>query len=163
MSWLLLSLNLYYLLDPKLQPIPDSNVNDTAEQKAKTEADKAKRETDEMLCRGHILNSLTNRLYDIYRNYKSPKEIWIALESKYKHMKEGTDRFLALKYFEFSFMVNMPIMDQVRDLEILVSQMRELQINIPDAIQVGAILSKLPPAWHDYRRKILHSSRKVHD
>ena len=160
MSWLLLSLNLYYLLDPKLQPVPDSNENDTAEQKAKTEADKAKRETDEMLCRGHILNSLTNRPYDIYRNYKTPQDIWNALESKYKHMKEGTDRFLALKYFEFSFVDGMPIMDQVRDLEILVSQMSELEINVPDAIQVGAILAKLPPTWHDYKRKILHSSEK---
>ena len=80
------------------------------------------------------------------------------MEAKYKHIKRGTDRFLALKYFEFVFNENMPMMDQVRDLEILVSQLGELQIQVPDAIQVGAILSKLPPTWNDYRRKILHSS-----
>lgn len=126
MSWLLTSLSLFYLLDPKLQPIPEPKPDDTDAVKAKLATDKAKRETDEMLCRGHILNSLTTRLYDVYRNYKTPKEVWDALESKYKHLKKGTDRFLALKYFEFNFSENLPIMDQVRELEVLVSQMNEL-------------------------------------
>ena len=99
MTWLLLSLNLHYLLDPSLQPIADPKPTDSEEVKKKIAADKAKRETDEKLCRGYILNALTDRLYDVYRNYKTPKEVWSALESKYKHMKEGTDRFLALKYF----------------------------------------------------------------
>ena len=75
MTWLLLSMNLHYLLDPALQPIADPKPTDSEEIKKKIAADKAKRETDEMLCRGYILNALTDRLYDVYRNYKMPKEV----------------------------------------------------------------------------------------
>ena len=94
----------------------------------------------------------------MFRNFKTLKELWAAIEVKFKHMKKGTDWFLALKYFEFKFSDSVSIMDQVRELEILVSQLGELQIQIPDALQVGAILSKLPSSWNDYRKKILHSS-----
>ncbi|GLT33021.1 hypothetical protein SLA2020_076440 [Shorea laevis] len=86
----------------------------------------------------------------------SPQQIWITLERKYKHEKKGTDKFLALKYFEFLMKDDISIMDQVHELQILVSRMSELEIKIPDSLQVGAILSKLPPSWNDYQKKVLH-------
>ena len=61
---------------------------------------------------GYILNSLVTRLYYVYQNYKTPKEVYDTLESKYEHMKKGMDKLLALKYFKFIFSENMPIMDQ---------------------------------------------------
>lgn len=61
--------------------------------KEKLAVDMSKRDTDEMLCRG---NSLTSKLYDVYDNYKAPKKVYNALESKYKYMKKGigTDSWL---------------------------------------------------------------------
>ena len=121
MLWLLTTLNLFNLLDPKLQPISKPDSNDSKEIKINLVANYVKKETDEMLCKGYIPNFLTNRLYDVYQNYKTPKDLWNALEFKYKHMKKRTNRFLALKYFAFIFSENMPIMNQVRELDILVS------------------------------------------
>ena len=45
--------------------------------------DRKKREEDELLCRGHILNNLSGRLYDLFTSIKSAKEIWNSLEYKY--------------------------------------------------------------------------------
>ena len=42
---------------------------------------------DELIGRGHILNTLLDHLYDLYTSMKSPKEIWNALEAKYKTEK----------------------------------------------------------------------------
>ncbi|GKV02145.1 hypothetical protein SLEP1_g14614 [Rubroshorea leprosula] len=153
MTFLLTTLKVSYVLDPKLQPIQAPKENDSEAVKNA----RLKREEDELICCGNILNSLTDRLYDLYRNMYSPQEIWIALEKKYKHEKKGTDKFLALKYFEFEMKDDISIMDQVHELQILVSRMSELEIKIPDALQVGAVLSKLPPSWNDYRKKVLHS------
>ena len=61
-----------------------------------------------------------------------------------------------LKYFEFSMVDDVPIMDQVHELQILVSRLRDLQVVIPETLQVGAIISKLPSTWNDYRKKLLH-------
>ncbi|OMO61169.1 hypothetical protein CCACVL1_23718 [Corchorus capsularis] len=51
----------------------------------------------------------------------------------------------------------MHILDQVHELHVLVSKLKELEITIPDAIRIGAILSKMPHTWNDYRKKELHS------
>ena len=90
MSWLLTALNLFYLLDPALSAVPEPTEKDNEEAVRRLGAEKAKRETDEMLCRGHILNSLSSRLYDVFRNFKTPKELWAAIEAKFKHMKKHT-------------------------------------------------------------------------
>ena len=46
-----------------------------------------KQEEDELIRKGHILNTLSDCLYDLYTSMKSPKDIWNALEAKYKTKK----------------------------------------------------------------------------
>ena len=60
-----------------------------------------KREEDELICRGHILNALSNCLYDLYTNTHSAREIWKVLESKYKAEEKGTKKFLISQYIDF--------------------------------------------------------------
>ena len=60
-----------------------------------------KQEEDEFICRGHILNTLSDCLYGLYTSLKSPKEIWNALEAKYKTEKIGTNKFIIQKYFDY--------------------------------------------------------------
>ena len=50
-------------------------------------AQRKKRKEDELICRGHILNTLSDHLYDLYTSMKSSKEIWNALKVKYKTEK----------------------------------------------------------------------------
>ena len=59
-------------------------------------------EKDELI-RGHILNVLFDRLYDLYTNTHSLREILEALENKYKAKKEGTKKFLISQYMDFQF------------------------------------------------------------
>ncbi|XP_039138766.1 uncharacterized protein LOC120276100 [Dioscorea cayenensis subsp. rotundata] len=49
-------------------------------------------------------------------------------------------------------------MDQVHELQILVSKLKDLNIEVSEALKVGAAIAKLPPSWNDYRKKLLHSS-----
>ncbi|URD81569.1 Glycine cleavage system H protein [Musa troglodytarum] len=41
------------------------------------------------MCRGHILNALSDRLYDLYTVEPSAKAIWNVLEFKYQAEEEG--------------------------------------------------------------------------
>ena len=50
MSWLLIALNMFYLLDPALSAIPEPTEKDNKEAVKRLGAEKAKRETGEMLC-----------------------------------------------------------------------------------------------------------------
>ncbi|RVW28531.1 Retrovirus-related Pol polyprotein from transposon TNT 1-94 [Vitis vinifera] len=76
--FLLTTLKIFYILDPTLAPLPEPKENDTPQ----VVAARKKREEDELICRGHILNALSDRLYDLYTNTYSAREIWEALENK---------------------------------------------------------------------------------
>ncbi|RVW89177.1 Retrovirus-related Pol polyprotein from transposon TNT 1-94 [Vitis vinifera] len=82
--FLLTALKIFYILDPTLAPLPEPKENDTPQ----VVAARKKREEDELICRGHILNALSDRLYDLYTNTNSMREIWEALENKYKAEEE---------------------------------------------------------------------------
>nr|GEW74472.1 zinc finger, CCHC-type [Tanacetum cinerariifolium] len=68
----------------------------------KTEEEQRKREQEKTLCRGYILSTLTDRLYDLYTPMTSAREIWNSLEEKYTAEKEGADKFITFKFFEFA-------------------------------------------------------------
>lgn len=107
---------------------------------------------------GHILNALSDRLYDLYTKTSSGKEIWNALEYKYKAEKEGTKKFLISKYFDFKFINNKPVLPQLHELQVVVNKLRVVKIDLPEPFQVGAIIAKLPPSWNGYRKRISHNS-----
>ena len=157
MKFLLTTLKLFYVLDPNLMSFPTVSNEDTDEIKAQ----RKKQEEDELICRGHILNTLFDHLYDLYTSMKSPKEIWNALEVKYKTKKIGTNKFIIQKYFDYKILDNILILDQVHELQILVNKLRDLSINIPELFQMGAITAKLPPSWNNFRKKFLHMSKNL--
>ena len=76
--FLLTVLKIDYVLDPKLEPLSEPKEDDSEDLKAA----RKKREDDEVMCRGHILNTLSDRLYDLYNSMESPVEIWNAVDYK---------------------------------------------------------------------------------
>nr|GEU98265.1 retrotransposon protein, putative, Ty1-copia subclass [Tanacetum cinerariifolium] len=53
---------------------------------------------------------------------------------------------------------NVSILDQVHEFLILVSKFKNLNIDILENLLVGAIITKLPSSWHNYRKKLMHTS-----
>nr|XP_027100885.1 uncharacterized protein LOC113720045 [Coffea arabica] len=151
--FLLMELGVAYLLADNLPKIPEPSDGESDEIKASHK----KREEDEVRCRGFILNALSDRLYDLFRSLKSPQEIWKALENKYMSEKQGTDRFFTMKFFEFQMLDNKSVMNQVDELLLLVSRLKDLSIEVSDQLQVGAVIAKLPSTWNDYWKKLLHT------
>ncbi|GKC18073.1 retrovirus-related pol polyprotein from transposon TNT 1-94 [Tanacetum coccineum] len=98
-----------------------------------TEEEEKKREQDETLCRRYILK-------------------------KYIAEKEGADKFITFKFFEFAMEDNVSILDQVHEFLILVFKFKNFKIEIPEKLLVGAIITKLPSSWHNYRKKLMHTS-----
>lgn len=139
---MLTTLKIFYILNPNLKAIPEPTETNSEELKA----ERKKRQEDELICRGHILNALSDRLYDLYTNTSSGKEIWNALEYKYKVEEEGTKKFLISKYFDFKFINNKPVLPQVHELQVVVNKLRVVKIDLPKPFQVGAIIAKLPPS-----------------
>ena len=122
MKFLLTALKLFYVMDPNLMSFPTASDEAIDEIKAQ----RKRHEEDELICRGHILNTLSDRLYDLYTSMNSPKKIWNALEAKYKTEKVSTNKFIIQKYFDYKMLDNILILDQVHELQILVNKLRDL-------------------------------------
>ncbi|GAV87666.1 UBN2_2 domain-containing protein [Cephalotus follicularis] len=148
MLFLLTALKISY----SLEPIPEElAANDDCTQPSAWEIEhikikSKKREEDELLCRGHILNTLSDRLYDLFTGMQTAKEIWYALEFKYKTEEQGTNKHLIAKYFDFKMIDTKPLLEQVHELQVLVNKIWALKIDIPETFQVGTIIAKPPPS-----------------
>nr|GEY64542.1 hypothetical protein [Tanacetum cinerariifolium] len=144
MKFLLTAFKVYYVLEgPSIGGL--------------SEEEQRKRDQDETLCKGYILSTLTDRLYDLYTPMTSAREIWNSLEEKYTAEKEGANKFITFKFFEFAMVDNVSILDQVHEFLILVSKFKNLNIEISEKLLVGAIITKLPSSWHNYRKKLMHT------
>ena len=86
---------------------PTASDEDTNEIKVQ----RKKQEDEELICRGHILNTLSDCLYDLYTSMKSLKEIWNALESKYKTEKVDTNKFIIQKCFDYKILDNISVLN----------------------------------------------------
>ncbi|XP_022867434.1 uncharacterized protein LOC111387134 [Olea europaea var. sylvestris] len=137
LKFLLTALKVFYILDPDLAPLPKPT---NGESKA-IMTERQKRQENELICHGHILNALSDRLYDLYTNTTTAKEIWEALESKYKAEEEE----------------NIPLLPQVHELQVIVNKLKAVKIDIPETFQARAIIAKLPGTWKGCRKKIMHS------
>ena len=142
------------MLNSDLPKIPPPKDDDSEALKRQ----KKKREEDEVVCRCHILNTLSDSLYNLFTIVKSPKKIWATLKCQHINQKQGSDKFLIKKYFEFKFTNNFPLLDQIQNLQLIVSKLKDLSVEISEAFQVGAIIAKLPSSWNHYQKKLLHTS-----
>jgi hypothetical protein len=104
---------------------------------------KFKWKEDNYTCRGNILNTLIDPLFDMYALKKFAREIWEALENKYK-----------AKDFGNKMVDNKPILNQVHEIQLIIQQLYSESIPIDEKLQVGAIIAKLSPTWKDYHKSL---------
>ncbi|KAK3027490.1 hypothetical protein RJ639_040291 [Escallonia herrerae] len=123
MMFLLTALRISYILDLELSPPPEEprtsveGVPAYAEEIKRVKKERKKREEDKLLCRGHILNELSDHLYDLFTEIKSARDIWSALDYKYKAEEEGTNKYLITQYFDFVMVDDKPVLQQVHALQ----------------------------------------------
>jgi hypothetical protein len=104
-EFLLTTLKVRYVLDTPCPVVPNERA--IVEQ---TDV-KFKWEEDNYTCCGNILNTLTIPLFDMYAPKKYAREIWEALENKYKTEDSGYKSYLVSNYFDFKMVDNKPILN----------------------------------------------------
>ncbi|GJZ64674.1 zinc finger, CCHC-type containing protein [Tanacetum coccineum] len=92
---------------------------------------RAKWENDDYICRGHILNGMSDSLFDVYTNVESAKELWDSLESK-------------------------PVMEQYNELLRILGQYTQHGLKMDESISGSSIIDKLPPSWKDFKHTLKH-------
>ncbi|XP_049354726.1 uncharacterized protein LOC125819306 [Solanum verrucosum] len=73
-------------------------------------------------------------------NVKTSKELWDALEKKYKKEDARMKKFIVAKFLDYKMI-------------------RRLVVN--DVFQVTAIIEKLPPLWKDFKNYLKHKNKEM--
>ncbi|GKA30208.1 zinc finger, CCHC-type containing protein [Tanacetum coccineum] len=77
---------------------------------------RAKWENDNYVCRGLILNGMSDSLFDIYQNVKSSKELWNSLEAKYMAQDASSKKFLVSNFTNYKITDSRPVLEQYNEL-----------------------------------------------
>ncbi|WOH00675.1 hypothetical protein DCAR_0520048 [Daucus carota subsp. sativus] len=109
MHFLLTTLKVVYVLST---PVPEEIENETIEQTSQ----RCKWENDDYICRGHILNGMSDSLFDVYQNVESAKELWDSLESKYMAEDASSKKFLVSNFMNYKMVDSRPVMEQYNEL-----------------------------------------------
>ncbi|KAK4386389.1 hypothetical protein Sango_2509500 [Sesamum angolense] len=122
---------------------------------------KAKYEKDNRTVRGHLLNYMTNTLFDLFVNHKSARTIWNTLESRYGGDDAGRKRYVVGKWLQFQIVDGKSIMDQVHEYENIVADVLNEDMKMCEILQANVLLEKFPPSWNDYRNHLKHKKRDL--
>ncbi|XP_070023916.1 uncharacterized protein [Nicotiana sylvestris] len=139
----------------------------------------------DFLCKNYILSGLEDDLYNVYSNVEMPKELWIALERKYKTEDVGLKKFVAAKFLDYKMVDSKSVITQVQELQVIINDLLAegiCQFNtdvesfnyivftnrifieshvINEAFQVEAMIEKLPPLWKDFKSYLKHKCKEM--
>ncbi|GKC22407.1 hypothetical protein Tco_1024557, partial [Tanacetum coccineum] len=117
---------------------------------------RAKLENDDYIFRGHILNGMSDSLFDVYTNVKSAKELWDSLESKYMAEDSSSKKFLMSNFNNYKMVNSRPVMEQYNELLRILGQYTQHGLKMDESIFVSSIIDKLPPSWKDFKHTLKH-------
>lgn len=149
MHFLLTNLKVVYVLST---PMPELLEDDTVEAIRR----RSKWENDDYICRGHILNGMSDPLFDVYQNVESAKELWDSLESKYMAEDASSKKFLVSNFNNYKMVDSRPVMEQYNELLRILGQYTQHGLKMDESISVSSVIDKLPPSWKDFKRTLKH-------
>nr|GEV22446.1 zinc finger, CCHC-type [Tanacetum cinerariifolium] len=117
---------------------------------------RAKWENDDYICRGHILNGMSNSLFDVYINVESAKEFWDSRKSKYMAEDSSSKKFLVSNFNNYKRVDSRPVMEKYNELLRILGQYTQHGLKMDESISVSSIIDKLPPSWKDFKHTLKH-------
>ena len=106
MHFLLTTLNVVYVLS---STAPEEKEDETPAEIRK----RCKWDNDDYICRGHILNGMSDPLFDIYQNVENAKQLWNDLESKYIAEDVSSKKFLVSDFNNYKMVDSRPAWNSI--------------------------------------------------
>ena len=153
MEFFLRRLKLTYVLE---QPCPnDPGAEADANEIASVIDQIARWQDDDYMCKNYILSGMANKYYDQYSaKCNSAKDLWDTLQAIYLAEEASSRKFLVSNYVEFKMVDEKAITEQVQEFQLIANKIAISGITLDENFHVGAIVSKLPPSWKEYRSKL---------
>ncbi|VFQ66976.1 unnamed protein product [Cuscuta campestris] len=154
MHFLLTTLKVVYVLST---PMPEIMDDKTLEQTRK----RCKWENDDYICRGHILNGMSDSLFDVYQNVESAKLLWDGLEETYMAEDALSKKFLVSNFNNYKMINSRRVMEQYNELLRILGLFAHHNMAMDESISMSSIIDKLPPSWKECKRELKHNKEEM--
>ena len=112
MHFMLTTLKAAYMLTTPRPAEPEEGVIETAEETRKRQ----KWDNDDYICKGHILNGMSDALFDIHSEDLCAKELWDTLELKYITEDDSSKKFLVSDFNNYRMNDSRSVTEQYNEL-----------------------------------------------
>nr|XP_033511283.1 uncharacterized protein LOC117276058 [Nicotiana tomentosiformis] len=92
---------------------------------------------------------------------ETSRELWNALEKKYKTEDAGLKKFVAAKFLDFKMVDGKSVITQVQEFQVIVHDLLAEGMVINEAFQVAIFIEKLPPLWKDFKNYLKHKRKEM--
>nr|GEX16640.1 putative zinc finger, CCHC-type [Tanacetum cinerariifolium] len=103
-------------------------------------------ENGDYIYRGHILNDMSDALFDVYQNVGLEMELWDQLESKYMTEDDSSKKIRICNFNNYKMVDSRSVMEQYHELFRILRQFTQHGLNMDESILVSSIIDKLPPS-----------------
>nr|GEV68679.1 zinc finger, CCHC-type [Tanacetum cinerariifolium] len=155
MHFLLSSMSMVYVLTTFMPD--DGGENPSVKQVRR----RAKWDNDNYVCRGLILNGMSDSLFDVYQNVGTSKELWDTLEAKYMAEDDSSMKFLVSNFTNYKMIDSRSVLKQYNELLGILGRFTQHKMNIDESIQVSCIIDKLSPSWKDFKNTLKHLKEEL--
>ncbi|KAK3012932.1 hypothetical protein RJ639_008584 [Escallonia herrerae] len=151
------TVKVYYVIVNPRPPEPGENEEESV---AKTR-ERLRWDQDDEICRGHILNGMSNTLFDAYHTVKTAKELWNQLERRYITEDATSKRFIVSKFFDYKMVDGRSVMEQFNEIKSILDRYSQHKLALDEFIVVTSIIDKLPPSWKNFRNSLKHRKEDI--
>jgi hypothetical protein len=95
---------------------------------------------------GVVVGVLAETLQDTYLRYKTTKEMWDTLNTKYGGSDVGTELYIIEQYLDYQIVTEKSVVTQAHEIQYMMKELELLKIVVPDEFVVGSIIAKLLPS-----------------
>ncbi|XP_070044948.1 uncharacterized protein [Nicotiana tomentosiformis] len=117
--------------------------------------------TLDVLCKGYILSALEDDLYNVYGAMKTSKELWDALEKKYKTEDACLKKFVVVKFLDYKMIDSKTIGTQVQEFQLIFHDLIAECMVVNEAFQVTVMIENFPPSWRDFNNYLNHKRKEM--
>ncbi|KAA0052347.1 ty1-copia retrotransposon protein [Cucumis melo var. makuwa] len=150
----------------KLEPLDGTNYHrpsvTSADQVKKDQVnDLEKYAKDNNTVRGHMLNHMSDPMFDLFVVQKSAKDIWSTLKSRYGGDDVGRKKYIVGKWLQFQMTNDKSIVEQIHEYENLMANILSEGLKMCEILQANVLLERFSPSWNDYRNHLKHKKKNL--
>ncbi|KAA0046444.1 ty1-copia retrotransposon protein [Cucumis melo var. makuwa] len=145
--------------DPESSTRPSATAADQVKKDRVIDLEKYAKD-NKTIC-GHLLNHMSDPMFDLFVAKKSAKDIWSTLESRYGGNDAGRKKYVVGKWLQFQMTDDKPVVEQIHEYENLVANVLSEGMKICEILQANVLLEKTPLSWNDYRNHLKHKKKDL--